>query len=220
MHCSICTCTGTHRTINCVVDLLGATVKEMDIKGKYCIEIVLAPPKFGSKSKNKDKNYIFQVEKEHDRPKWLEALKRASTRHKAMSFEMGEGGTPTDGDVVPHNNPMHAQGSPSSPRSQQAQSTASEGDEDEDATISGVRTLSSASFRMSSVGATDKEGYLLNKSPALMKGWQKRYFVTNSVTGDIDYYRSVSAIFDSTLEGFQLSSSFNHNQSLPFLLLY
>ena len=36
-----------------------------------------------------------------------------------------------------------------------------------------------------------REGYLTKKSPAMLVGWQKRYFVTNS-NGDIEYYKSVS----------------------------
>jgi hypothetical protein len=36
-----------------------------------------------------------------------------------------------------------------------------------------------------------KEGYLMKKSPAMLVGWQKRFFVTNS-NGDIEYFKSVS----------------------------
>lgn len=35
-----------------------------------------------------------------------------------------------------------------------------------------------------------KEGYLMKKSPAMLVGWQKRFFVTNS-NGDLEYYKSV-----------------------------
>lgn len=139
---------------------------------------------------------MFLIEKEHDQPRWLEALKRASTRRQGMSMEIGEGDAPVDAGVVSHANPLHsdAPNSPhGSPRSA-AHSTTSDGDEDEDATVSTIRTMSSASFRMSNAVASDKEGYLLKKSPALMKGWQKRYFVTNSATGDIDYYKNVRCV--------------------------
>jgi pyruvate/2-oxoglutarate dehydrogenase complex dihydrolipoamide acyltransferase (E2) component len=37
----------------------------------------------------------------------------------------------------------------------------------------------------------EKEGYLMKKSPAMLVGWQKRFFLTNS-NGDIEYYKSVS----------------------------
>jgi hypothetical protein len=36
----------------------------------------------------------------------------------------------------------------------------------------------------------EKEGYLMKKSPAMLVGWQKRFFLTNS-NGDIEYYKSV-----------------------------
>ncbi len=35
-----------------------------------------------------------------------------------------------------------------------------------------------------------KEGYLMKKSPNLMTGWQKRYFVLKE-PGDISYYENV-----------------------------
>lgn len=37
----------------------------------------------------------------------------------------------------------------------------------------------------------EKEGYLMKKSPAMLVGWQKRYFLTNA-NGDIEYYKTVS----------------------------
>lgn len=169
------------------------------MKGKSCFEIVPAPPKYGHKGKSKDKSYIFQVEKEHDREKWVEALRRATIRRTAAaSFEVGAGESlPGEGggvDVIqqPSASPMHKEGAGSSPRSPSAAGSVSEDDEDGD--VSKVRTLSSASFRSSSATASDKEGYLMKKSPALLKGWQKRYFATNGTTGDIDYYKTVSGI--------------------------
>jgi hypothetical protein len=42
-------------------DLFGASIKETDVKGAHCFEIVAAPPQFGKKSKSKDKTYVFQV---------------------------------------------------------------------------------------------------------------------------------------------------------------
>jgi hypothetical protein len=168
----------------------------MEVKGKSCFEIVPAPPKYGHKGKSKDKSYIFQVEKEHDREKWVEALRRATIRRTAAaSFEVGAGESlPGEGgDVIqqPSASPMHKEGAGgSSPRSPSAAGSVSEDDEDSDGIK--VRTLSSASFRSSSATASDKEGYLMKKSPALLKGWQKRYFATNGTTGDIDYYKTVS----------------------------
>ena len=54
-------------------------------------------------------------------------------------------------------------------------------------------------MQMSSIGRkasgrqppSGMEGYLLKKSPALLSGWQKRYFVIQD-PGEINYYMSVS----------------------------
>ena len=174
-------------------DLMNATVKEMDVKGKFCFEITPAANGYAKKGKNKDKSYVFQVEKEHDRERWIESIRRASAHRANQTMEVGENGEPIAGGGQPNNNPLHEQGqgqgqSGGAPRKE---SMASEGDEDEEgSTTSGVRSMSSSIFRASQMVATDKEGYLLKKSPALLKGWQKRYFLTNS-TGDIDYYKTV-----------------------------
>lgn len=177
---------------------MNATVKEIEVKGKFCFEIVPAPNVFGKKGKNKDKSYVFQVEKEHDRERWVEAIRRAALYRAQQTMEMGENGEAgagADGGAgVPHNNPLHEQGG----NNGRKESTTSEGEEDEDGnsiSSGGVRAMSSSVFRMSQMTPTDKEGYLLKKSPALLKGWQKRYFITNSSTGDIDYYKSVSKRF-------------------------
>jgi hypothetical protein len=39
-----------------------------------------------------------------------------------------------------------------------------------------------------------KCGYLTKKSPAMLVGWQKRYFMINA-QGDIEYYKTVSVVF-------------------------
>jgi hypothetical protein len=44
-----------------------------------------------------------------------------------------------------------------------------------------------------------KCGYLTKKSPAMLVGWQKRYFMINA-QGDIEYYKSVSILFLITCE--------------------
>lgn len=171
-----------------LADLFNATVKEMDVKGKFCFEITPAPNGYGKKGKSKDKSYIFQVEKEHDRERWIEAIRKAAVHRANQTMEMGAEGEAGAGPG--NNNPLHEQGG-GPPRKE---SMASEGDDEEEGGSgggSGVRDMSSSMFRMSHMTPTDKEGYLLKKSPALLKGWQKRYFKTNSSTGDIDYYKSV-----------------------------
>jgi hypothetical protein len=163
---------------------VGSSIKEMDVKGKACFEIIPSAGS-GTKKKSKDKSYIFQVENEHARDRWVEALRKASSYHPQTPMELGDGTGAAPGGN--NNNPMHENDS------SRAQSTASENDEDEDGnSSSGVRPMSSSSFRMTNMIPTEREGYLMKKSPALMKGWQKRYFVTNTTTGDIDYYKTVS----------------------------
>lgn len=165
---------------------MNATIKEVDLKGKFCIEIT---PAAGGKKKNKDKLYVFQVEKEHDRERWVACLRKAAAYRTPVPLELGDGtgaaGT-GNGDVAHHDNPLHSDSG--SPRSK---SQSMDADDDEDGNISSFRTMSSSSFRMTNMIPTEKEGYLMKKSPALMKGWQKRYFVTNKETGDIDYYKTV-----------------------------
>jgi hypothetical protein len=173
-----------------ILDLSGATIKETELKGKFCFEIT---PAAGGKKKSKDKSYVFAVDKEHDRERWVACLRKASTYRPPMPLELGDGPgagtTTTSGDTVHHDNPMHSESSGSTPRSK-AQSA--DADEDDEGNVSAFRTMSSSSFRMTNMIPTEKEGYLMKKSPALMKGWQKRYFVTNTTTGDIDYYKTVS----------------------------
>lgn len=45
-------------------------------------------------------------------------------------------------------------------------------------------------FKKSEQAPAGKEGYLMKKSPNLMTGWQKRYFVLTA-PGEINYYENV-----------------------------
>ncbi len=84
-------------------------------------------------------------------------------------------------------NPLHAKGS------------VSNNDDDEDGSVAqfeeGQNQSSSSNeanmTTRSSALPIEMSGYLMKKSPAMMKGWQKRYFKTLS-NGDIAYFKSVS----------------------------
>lgn len=109
------------------------------------------------------KKYVFAVEKEYDYQKWVEALNTASkTAPTRYAAEMGGDGEDEEG-----NSPIHHKDS-----------------EDGD----GVEMMSTNS----SIVRHEMEmaGYLTKKSPNMIKGWQKRYFVLNA-TGDMSYYSSV-----------------------------
>lgn len=175
-------------------DLLNATIKETDIKGKFCFEIIPAAGGVAKKKNNKEKSYIFQVEKEHERERWVESLRKATAYRSPRPMEMGDENASSSvttasasGEVAQHSNPMH--------RETRGQSVTSDGEEEgENENVEAFRSMSSSSFRMTNMIPTEREGYMMKKSPALLKGWQKRYFVTNAGTGDIDYYKSVSSI--------------------------
>lgn len=175
--------------LRCVTsaDLVNATIKETEIKGKSCFEIIPAAGGLAKKKNNKEKSYIFQVEKEHDRERWVEALRKATTYRSPRPLEMGDENASAgaaSGDVPQHSNPMH--------RDTRGQSVTSDGDEDgESDNVEAFRSMSSSSFRMTNMIPTEREGYMMKKSPAVLKGWQKRYFVTNASTGDIDYFKTV-----------------------------
>lgn len=165
---------------------MGSTIKAIEIKGKFCFEIIPATGGI-AKKKSKDKSYIFQVNNDSDRDKWVDSLRRAALFRPAMSLEIdSDGNINNNTGTVLHDNPMHENSTNSTNHS------TSKDEDDEDGNINSFRTMSSSSFRMTNIIPTEREGYLMKKSPALMKGWQKRYFITNTATGDMDYYKSVS----------------------------
>ena len=165
---------------------MGSTIKAIEIKGKFCFEIIPATGGI-AKKKSKDKSYIFQVNNDSDRDKWVDSLRRAALFRPAMSLEIdSDGNINNNTGSGLHDNPMHENSTNSTNNS------TSKDEDDEDGNINSFRTMSSSSFRMTNMIPTEREGYLMKKSPALMKGWQKRYFITNTTTGDIDYYKSVS----------------------------
>lgn len=93
--------------------------------------------------------------------------------------------------------------SSSVPAAEPAETETADGDDEDGGDISAhvarAGVVSGKMYRKSVLVSTmpkapdappQKEGYLMKKSPAMLVGWQKRYFVTNA-NGDIEYYKSV-----------------------------
>jgi hypothetical protein len=57
----------------------------------------------------------------------------------------------------------------------------------------GEMQMSSFGRKVAKPAPSGMEGYLMKKSPALLSGWQKRYFVMQD-PGEINYYDNVSRI--------------------------
>ena len=144
---------------------------------------------------------MFQFDNESEQLKWLKVMERGSKPLQSLNINQSS-------------NPMHAKSSSSSSSSSTnagAMAATSSGDEDYDmmstesigrdsvSTLASedlnkgsmLRTLSAGGLRVSeSMKPTDMAGYMMKKSPALLKGWQKRYFRTMA-TGDVEYYKTV-----------------------------
>lgn len=158
----------------------GATVREFSSKeNKYCFEIV-------AQGKKGLKKYSFLCDVGGiycnfiylgclapppyigDRKLWVDQLKRVS-KAGAMAAQI-DGENPTDN---PIREPSESGGSP--------------GLSEEEMYGSEMSFLRKSSVKAPPPGI---EGYLLKKSPALMSGWQKRYFVVTN-PGEINYYGTV-----------------------------
>jgi hypothetical protein len=145
---------------------MNATINTVNIKGKHCFEVTAAVP-----GKKGNKKYVFATEKEHERDNWVEVLKRLSVPSRLI------------GDDV---NPIHANaGAPA------GAGLASASQDDDDGTAGG--STSEKTTSIATVTPTELSGYLLKKSPSVMKGWQKRYFKTQE-NGDIVYHKNVRLV--------------------------
>ena len=115
------------------------------------------------------KKYVFAAENEYERDQWVEQLKKNSKLQLAIITGEEE-------------SPMHASGKLNN-------------DDDEDGPDQNVfdedSSRSMSSSMRPSIVPTEMSGYLMKKSPAMMKGWQKRYFKTLD-NGDIMYFKSVN----------------------------
>ncbi len=119
------------------------------------------------------------MDKESERDKWVEAIKRASVLRNL---------NPTPGSEDNGTNPIHPQ-----PTLQRSDSESSETSRASDVNVTqpGAATpLVRKAFNGQKYKLTEMRGYLQKKSPALMKGWQKRFFVVQP-NGEIAYYKSV-----------------------------
>lgn len=143
--------------------------------------------------KKGNKKYVFGTDKEHERDAWVEKLTKAA----ANAWNL----PPPPPSAL--NNSVDASGLSSSMNPLQiseAMKSGGDGDEDDEvqpSTISGQDGIALTSVRPTSesrLSTVPQElcGYLQKKSPAIMKGWQKRYFKTLP-SGDINYYKSVRA---------------------------
>jgi hypothetical protein len=115
------------------------------------------------------KKYGFCVDGDSARRKWLQQLKKASNAAAPPVAVVGDQtDNPLAAEVDPENDPE-----------------------------SGF----AASFKFgkqSEQAPKGKEGFLMKKSPSIMTGWQKRYFVLKA-PGNIHYYENVSQYFERSL---------------------
>lgn len=148
----------------CFVDIINAKVQPIQVKDRHCFEITAAVA-----GKKGHKKYVFAAENQYERDQWVEQLKKNSTLQIAILNGEEE-------------NPLHA-------------AKVNNGDDDEEggsaANFEEDNGRNMSQSVRSSVVPIEMSGYLMKKSPAMMKGWQKRYFKTLE-NGDIAYYKSVS----------------------------
>lgn len=161
----------SNHTINLLCLFLvitNAVINPVKVKDRFCFEVTANGPAKGGKKANK--KYVFACEKEYDRDKWVELLKRNSIPSTLRQLD-------ADGNeiILPPSaggsNPIH-----------DSAASNENGNEESEADETSVRSQSM------SVN-TGLCGYLMKKSPAVMKGWQKRYFRTEP-NGDISYFKS------------------------------
>jgi hypothetical protein len=152
----------------------------MNIKDKFCFEVATAQP-----GKKGNKKYVFGTDKEHERDLWVERLTKLSTgEFNAPQFSQAAPSLSTDGSV---GSPLHAAVAAAAMNGEPTLSTDGGG---------GIMLQNLSMSSRASVIPQELSGYLQKKSPAMMKGWQKRYFKTLS-DGDINYYKSVSYRYSS-----------------------
>jgi hypothetical protein len=174
------------------IGIQGAKVREFSSKDKkYCFEIVAQ----GRKGLKKYSFYCetsgavpvlssplsltmplsFHGSLAGDRKMWMDQLNRVS-KAGSMAIRL-DGDLPEDDVNNPIREPSESGGSPSMCH-------------DDDGSASEVQ-LSFLRKSSAKPPPSGLEGYLFKKSPALMSGWQKRYFVLKD-PGEIDYYETVS----------------------------
>lgn len=183
-----------------VLDLLNCNVRPLMVKDRYCFELSTAKD-----NKKGDKKYIFAVEKEEWRDRWIQAIKTASSYRS--NLPAGEGGTDNPIQGVANNTPQYDRSDSIS--SEASESSTQSGAAASAAVASGKGGGAAAAGSAATAGGGPKakkafvknpkqhkhlvemSGYLQKKSPAMLKGWQKRYFIMRP-SGEIAYYKDVS----------------------------
>lgn len=155
------------------LNVIGATIRPITVKDKYCFELSTAQP-----GKKGNKKYVFAGENEYDRDRWVEKLKNAATGALLQATH------PESNNPLQTSNHMSSSGG---------------GDDDDDVPDHSPAMQTINSFDRGSVMASELSGYLMKKSPAVMKGWQKRFFKTLP-NGDIIYYKSEEEAADKNAE--------------------
>lgn len=149
--------------------ITNAVINPIKVKDRFCFEVTANGPAKGGKKANK--KYVFACDKEYDRDKWVELLKRNSIPSTQRQLD-ADGNEIIQPPATGGSNPIH----------ETAASNEEDGNECSEADEGN-------SYSQSMSVNTGLCGYLMKKSPAVMKGWQKRYFRTEP-SGDITYFKS------------------------------
>ena len=149
--------------------ITNAVINPIKVKDRFCFEVTANGPAKGGKKANK--KYVFACDKEYDRDKWVELLKRNSIPSTQRQLD-ADGNEIIQPPAAGGSNPIH----------ETAASNEEDGNEYSEADEGN-------SYSQSMSVNTGLCGYLMKKSPAVMKGWQKRYFRTEP-SGDITYFKS------------------------------
>jgi hypothetical protein len=155
--------------------ITGASITPVRVEDRHCFEMVSG----ANSSKKASKKYVFAAKTEHERDRWVQALRQMSGEAPAAPLAGAQLSTaPASGAGMNPLAPAHSSSSSSLRSSDEAEV--------------GVEMSSpprQSSGRLSSATAREMSGYLQKKSPSVLKGWQKRFFLTLS-NGDVQYFKS------------------------------
>ena len=134
----------------CLLVITNAVINPIKIKDRFCFEVTANGPAKGGKKANK--KYVFACEKEFERDKWVELLKRNAIppSQRRIDADGNEVILPPNAAATEGSNPLH-------------HSTARGGD-DEDGDESSGMDGSSSNLTQSMVVNTNLCGYLLKIS--------------------------------------------------------
>jgi hypothetical protein len=176
----------TDNQLKGTIIITNSPITPIKIKDKFCFELSASE----GKGKKGNKKYVFATEREYDRDRWVDQLRKNSVpvpdpmlvdeslngslnpiQHSASSEKIESSNNQTDDDNESNEDPPNLFFQQTSKQS--------------------TKELSSvvSSSTSQSMTAGELSGYLQKKSPAVMKGWQKRYFRTEA-NGDISYFKN------------------------------